>query len=183
MNKCTFIICNCVVINPLLELCSNDPKQKGSFNFFPLHLGIWWQSNVHLPTVQIFILFTTLNHCFRCSGITENQWLTLPNPASPEKKKKILSGTGTNFREKRVVLVYPKRLKESNKNACMCIWVYAYKSQPKIFNQKVKYTVACQEADHSGVLFITISILTERSRRSQQKENSRAKILFLIYRW
>ena len=50
----------------------------------------------------------------------------------------------------------------------------------KIFNQKVKHTIACQEVGHSGVLFIIISTLTERNRRSQQKENSRAKILFLI---
>ena len=40
----------------------------------------------------------------------------------------------------------------------------------KIFNQKVKHTIACQEVGHSGVLFIIISTLTERNRRSQQKE-------------
>ena len=64
-----------------------------------------------MPTVQIFILFTTLNHCFRCSGITENQCLTLPNPASPEKKKKFYQAQVLILERKEYSWSIPRGLK------------------------------------------------------------------------
>lgn len=79
---------------------------------------------MHLPTVQIFILFSTLKPYFRCSGVTENQCLILPNAAlareregGREKKREekvlILSTADINFREKRVFLIWPKRSKDT----------------------------------------------------------------------
>lgn len=80
---------------------------------------------MHLPTVQIFILFSTFKHYFRYSGVTENPCLILPNPASAIK---FLSASDINFRgeKKRVFLICHKRFIDASSMikpsiACLCV--------------------------------------------------------------